>query len=153
MLILDPTSIIAELRSKETVNNYSNYIGSLNNFKTEFECWDKKFPGFQHCIYNDLLGSPCYIVTKHDQKTNNDIPIHAYSSMYLTKPTLNSPHFYWIDGPVCHALFEYVKEKWDNHARSNTEGSVTNLASAKGSFNNQPIIPPQNIVTVRYKQH
>ena len=31
-------------------------------------------------------------------------------------------------------------------------GSVTNLASAKGSFNNQPIISPQNIVTVHYRQ-
>ena len=31
-------------------------------------------------------------------------------------------------------------------------GSVTNLASATGSFNNQPIISPQNIVTVSYKQ-
>jgi len=31
-------------------------------------------------------------------------------------------------------------------------GSVTNLASATGSFNNQPIFSPQNIVTVRYKQ-
>jgi hypothetical protein len=29
---------------------------------------------------------------------------------------------------------------------------VTNLASAAGLFNNQPIISPQNIVTVRYKQ-
>ena len=31
-------------------------------------------------------------------------------------------------------------------------GYVTNLASATGSFNNQPIISPQNIVTVQYKQ-
>jgi hypothetical protein len=28
-------------------------------------------------------------------------------------------------------------------------GSVTNLASATGSFNNQPVISSQNIVTVR----
>ena len=31
-------------------------------------------------------------------------------------------------------------------------GSVTNLASAIGSFNNQPVISPQNIETVHYKQ-
>ena len=31
-------------------------------------------------------------------------------------------------------------------------GSVTNLASATGLFNNQPVTSPQNIVTVRYKQ-
>jgi hypothetical protein len=31
-------------------------------------------------------------------------------------------------------------------------GSVTNLTSATGSFNNQPVISPQNIVTVQYKQ-
>ena len=31
-------------------------------------------------------------------------------------------------------------------------GSVTNLASATGSFNNQPVTSPQNIVTVGYKQ-
>ena len=31
-------------------------------------------------------------------------------------------------------------------------GSVTNLASATGSSNNQPIISSQNIVTVLYKQ-
>jgi hypothetical protein len=31
-------------------------------------------------------------------------------------------------------------------------GSVTNLASVKGSFNNQPIISPQTVATVRYKQ-
>ena len=31
-------------------------------------------------------------------------------------------------------------------------GSVTNLASATGSFNNQPIISPQTVAIVRYKQ-
>ena len=31
-------------------------------------------------------------------------------------------------------------------------GYVTNLASATGSFNNQPVISPQNIMTVSYKQ-
>jgi YVTN family beta-propeller protein len=31
-------------------------------------------------------------------------------------------------------------------------GYVANLASATGSFNNQPVISPQNIVTVLYKQ-
>jgi hypothetical protein len=31
-------------------------------------------------------------------------------------------------------------------------GSVTNVAYATGSFNNQPVNSPQNIVTVRFKQ-
>ena len=31
-------------------------------------------------------------------------------------------------------------------------GSVTNLASATGSFNNQPVLSPKNIRTVLYKQ-
>jgi hypothetical protein len=31
-------------------------------------------------------------------------------------------------------------------------GSVTNLASATGLFNNQPIISSQTVATVRYKQ-
>jgi len=58
--------------------------------------------------YNNLLGVPCYIITR-DGKA-----IYSYSSMYLSKSTsINFPHFNWEQGPMCEYLYHYVKGKYD----------------------------------------
>jgi hypothetical protein len=121
ILILDPTSNIAKLRAEEVKKDYTNgsYIRDLSSFKHDFEEWqkylekEKNLDLLEVLVYDDLLGVPCYIVTK------NDKPIYAYSSMFLTKPTgVKFPHFYWIEGEMCDTLFSYVKEKYDREIKN-----------------------------------
>ncbi len=118
MLILDPNSPFCAMRAKEIGELFTSesFIAELSLFIADFKEFQrnlnkqKKLLGHMEILlYNDLLGVPCYIVTRADK------PIYAYSSMYLAKPTgVDFPHFYWNQGPMCEILFDYVKKKYDS---------------------------------------
>lgn len=114
MLILDSKSTFCEMRAKEIEESYTkgSFNSELNLFIEDFkQCKEslkqKKYPGsLKIFLYDDLLGVPCYIVTK------NNKAIYAYSSMYLTEPTgVKFPHFYWREGLMCNYLYNYVVKK------------------------------------------
>jgi len=111
MLILDPLSPFCAMRAKEIGYTNESFTAELRFFIADLEeCrrnLNQKNGHITIFIYNNLLGVPCHVVTR------DDIPIYAYSSMYLNKPTHvgDFPHFCWSQGPMCEILFNYVKEK------------------------------------------
>jgi|GEM_PF-3023147 hypothetical protein len=139
MLVLDPSSPFCSLRAQEIGGLYTtdSYISELKLFIKDFEkCRDvltsQNALGYLDIIiYNDLLGVPCYIVTR------NEKPIYAYSSMFLTKSTgTGFPHFYWEQGPMCISLYQYVKEKYDkNKAAKNANDASNDFQTFKISNN------------------
>lgn len=117
MLVLDPDSSFCSMRAKEIGDIFTDesFVAELRLFISDFEeCrrilekQHKLVGHFDIVRYNDLLGVPCYVVTR------NDRPIYGYSSMYLTQPTgVEFPHFCWTQGGMCEILFIYIKGKYD----------------------------------------
>ena len=117
MLILDPTSSFCVMRATEIGDFFTNesFTDELRLFIKDFEKCRNDFINQKNVLghldivtYNNLLGVPCYIVTRDGK------PIYAYSSMYLSKSTsINFPHFNWEQGPMCEYLYHYVKGKYD----------------------------------------
>lgn len=169
MFILEPDSRIAKLREQETKYNYGNYTENIRAFKNTIEHMAKDYENLELCPYDNLLGVPCYIVTKKDAIKNTDgtityadKPICAYSSMYLNDVTIHSPHFYWNEGKICNALFDYVKIKKDNLISGNpeikitypsNESSINFQENVKGTATNIPVGYVPQIYVYSYSEN
>jgi hypothetical protein len=125
MLILNPESDFCRLRAEEVLGNpthttVESYQDELRKFLRNFCELKKQFDEKTNLdysghvgrldivTYDDLLGVPCYVVTK------DNVPIYAYSSMYLAHSTgVDFPHLFWSHGDMLKNLYIYVKNKYE----------------------------------------
>jgi hypothetical protein len=118
MLVLSPNSPNAVHRAKEIGGTYTpeRFKNELKSFKEAMEIVEnetEKTSGTLEIIeYGDLPSLPLYVVTRNRE------PLHAYSSLFLTKPTAVAfPHMKWCVGErsILKLLLQYVQDKWERN--------------------------------------
>jgi hypothetical protein len=134
-LIMDPDSALLSMRAEELADDdftTESFKDGIKRFRAELLKLQQrvanekngKTKGFlQIAEYNDLIGSPVYLIRR------NGKPLFAYSSFYFDRPIDQGqvPYFKWIDkgkDSFIHQIDSYVMAKWERWFKKRDGGSA-----------------------------